>query len=625
MDRARFWLRWAAGLLALGVFAFWSISVAHQSAELHERHERVVKVIRQLQASQRILQTTGPFEPAVDKALDELARTEDRVTAVAPGLAHGATLVETRAEQLRDAIPEPDAEARTEARTQVLVAVDNLMGTLWNEAESTSFERELQGLRVQALAGSAVALALIALLLWGIAVRRGLQRNRLTAKLEVALRSAQRASQAKSDFIAMVSHEVRTPLTAILGHAELLQRTELTPRQQDGLAVIQSGGDSLLHLLSDVLDMSRIEAGRLELREAPFDLEELLDGVALLYANRAEAKGLVLSVLVEAGVPRRVRGDASRLRQVLVNLVSNAVKFTDEGRVEVWASWEEGLLNVVVEDTGPGVSEEARALIFDPFTQAESGADRSHGGAGLGLTISRRLVDAMGGSLVLDSSEVGARFEVTARLEVLEEWRALPDVVVVGAVHPQLDRQLKEWGVGRAAEGPGLRIRTVPFGASHPEGALVLPVRPGAVRRLLEQRPSEDRSDLEVFDAGPRVLVVDDNAASREVLSQMLRAIGCEVGVAESGHQAVARAPEGWAVVFMDCDMPGMDGLEATRRILGDAPEMAILGLSGHATDDFRQDALEAGMREYLTKPIRLRELREAVGRHLDDPIRPDI
>ena len=622
MDRARFWLRWASGLLALGLFAFWSLNVATESSELQAQRERHVELIRDLQHAQRVLQTTGPFEPVVDRTLDELLVTHDRVKLLSAPLSPGADLVATRVRDLRVAIPNEDPAVRTEARTELLLAIDALMGSLWNEAEAIGFEQELQGLRVQALSGAAVALALIALLLWGLAIRRGRQTERLAHKLEDALADAQRASRAKSDFIAMVSHEVRTPLTAILGHAELLERTGLSPRQRDGLAVIQSGGDSLLHLLSDVLDMSRIEAGRLELRDEPFEVEELLDGVVLLFASRAEAKGLELSVTAEAGLPASVRGDSSRLRQVLVNLVSNAIKFTEQGYVRLWAGFEEGSLRLAVEDTGPGVGEEAKSRIFDAFTQEQMGSERAHGGAGLGLTISRRLVEAMGGSLSLESSGSGSRFEINAPLPIVEPWRPPPAVSVAypGEV-PSVERQLAEWGVRRAPTGEAdihLQVESFTTG-EHGPGALVLPCRPGALRRLLERRADLAEPTTEGLEDAPRVLVVDDNAASREVLAQMLKAIGCQVGVAESGLRAVERAPEGWAVVFMDCDMPGMDGLEATRRILGDIPETAILGLSGHATDDFRRDALAAGMREYLTKPIRLRELREAVRRQLED------
>lgn len=621
MDRTRFWLRWASGLLALGFFAFWSLGVAQESSRLQDERARRVELIRELQHGQRILQTTGPFEAVVAKTLDDLDEVEERATRLSPALSNAGALVTLRVDELRVAIPLEDADQRTEARTQALLAIDALMGALWNEAEAIGLELEIQELRVQALSGAAVSLALIALLLWGLATRRGHQTERIARKLEQALAETQRASQAKSDFIAMVSHEVRTPLTAILGHAALLERTPLDARQRDGLAVIQSGGDSLLHLLSDVLDMSRIEAGRLELREDIFDVEEILDGVALLFASRAEAKGLELSVTAESGMPSKVRGDASRLRQVLVNLVSNAVKFTDSGYTRIWAGFDEGAIRVAVEDSGPGVSDEARSRIFDAFTQAEAGSDRAYGGAGLGLTISRRLVEAMGGSLTLESSAKGSRFEVSVPLEVVVPWRA-PERCTLGfeGEHPALERQLAEWGITRTSLNQAdISIRVQSFGSSdHGTGTFVLPVRPGALRRLLGQRQGIVDEPTEGFDDRPRVLVVDDNAASREVLSQMLKAIGCDVGVAESGKTAVSKADEGWSVVFMDCDMPDMDGLEATRRILGRRPSMAILGLSGHATDDFRKSALNAGMLEYLTKPIRLQDLRDAVLRHVE-------
>jgi signal transduction histidine kinase len=620
MDRMRFWLRWASGLIALCLFAFWSLGVAQESRELQADRERRVQLIQQLQHAQRVLQTTAPLEPAVDKALDDLLAVEKKVEATSPSLATG--LVTTRVADLRAAIPEEDPTLRTEARTELLLAVDAMMGALWNEAEAIGFDQELVGLRVQALSGVSVALALIALLLWGLATRRGRQTERLARRLEDALGQTLRASQAKSDFIAMVSHEVRTPLTAILGHAELLEQTPLNERQRDGLAVIQSGGDSLLHLLSDVLDMSRIEAGRLELRNEDFDVEELLDSAVLLFASRAEAKGLELSVLAEVGLPFLLRGDPSRMRQVLLNLISNAIKFTEDGHVRIRAGHQGGALVITVEDSGPGVSEDARSRIFDAFTQAEMGSERAHGGAGLGLTISRRLVEAMNGTLGLESTGLGSRFEVRVPLEIVEPWSEPPSLTVAyEGEDPALARQLAEWGIRRVGIGEAdITCRIEPFGSGeHGAGAFVLPVRPAALRRLLERRTVLHEPVTEGFDDAPRILVVDDNAASREVLSQMLRAIGCEVGVADSGVAAVARAQEGWRVVFMDCDMPGMDGLEATRRILGEEPEMAILGLSGHATDDFRRDALRAGMREYLTKPIRLRELRDAIRRQLSD------
>jgi signal transduction histidine kinase/CheY-like chemotaxis protein len=378
--------------------------------------------------------------------------------------------------------------------------------------------------------------------------------------LEQAKELADAGSRAKSAFLAMMSHEIRTPLNGVIGLAELLGATQLSAEQQDLTQGIERSADMLLALLNDVLDLSKIEAGRMQLDPVACDLRQLLDSVREVFGGVCQQKGLQLRIAVAPAVPAAIVVDVTRLRQVLVNLVGNAVKFTASGEVAVQvAPAGAGAIGFVVSDTGIGIGAEQRARLFEPFVQAEVSMARRFGGTGLGLAISRHLCRLMGGDLTVES-ELGRgasfRFEVPA--------------VAVAA----------------------------PASAPAP------------------------RKELPRVDAN--VLVVDDNAVNRTVAARMLAKLGCAVVLAEDGADAVAKAAgAAFDLVLMDVQMPGMDGLEATRRMrVGAVTDAPILALTANALCGDEERCLAAGMNAYLEKPLRIHELAAAVCQWLPDRVR---
>ena len=383
---------------------------------------------------------------------------------------------------------------------------------------------------------------------------------RLQQTLQEASRAAEAASRAKGDFLANMSHEIRTPLNAVLGLAQLLSDTSLDTQQRAWLGKLQDASRTLLALISDVLDLSKIESGRVALELAPFRFGEVFDSVVGLFAEPAAAKGLRLESLRDPAIPELMLGDALRLRQVLLNLVGNAVKFTERGEVRVQASRmptgdARPLLRISVRDTGIGISPEQRAGLFQPFVQADSSTSRQFGGTGLGLAICRQLVEMMGGTLVAESTPgAGSVFSFTARFE----------------------------------------------------HAPALPADPAPA-------PAADRSL-----AGLRVLAAEDNALNLEILTALLEKEGVQVRPARDGEEAVRGCADGWPqLVLMDLQMPGVDGLEATRRLRADPrhARLPIIALTANAMTEDREQCLAAGMDDHLPKPIDLAELLAALRR----------
>ncbi|MCC6129256.1 MAG: response regulator [Acidobacteria bacterium] len=385
----------------------------------------------------------------------------------------------------------------------------------------------------------------------------------LAAK-EASEASALEASQAKSIFLANMSHELRTPLNAVLGFAQLLERDPaITGESREGLAIIRRSGEHILGLINDVLSISKIEAGKLSLISRPFDLAELLAAVKEMIQARAESKGLGLHFDVCSPLPPGVMGDDGKLRQVLINLLGNAVKFTVAGHVSLSARWEKGRAFFEVRDTGPGISPEERAHLFEAFTQTKTGRESTEG-TGLGLAISRQIVRLMGGDITVESET-----------------------------------------------GKGTVFR---FEVDLPQAARPETTSEGHVMQLI---PSE---------RVPLVLVADDTEENRILLTRLLRATGFSVAEAEDGEKAV----EVWRrlrpdAIFMDSRMPVMSGLEAARRIraLEASPEApvarrtVILALTASAFAHERQEILESGADDFLTKPFRVETILEALGRHL--------
>ncbi len=359
-------------------------------------------------------------------------------------------------------------------------------------------------------------------------------------------------NRAKSEFLATMSHEIRTPMNGVSGMAALLLETALTDEQREFALTIRTSADSLRAVLDDVLDFSKIKSGHLELERAPFDLEHTCADVIALLGTRAKEKGLALELHWEAGPSHHVTGDALRLRQVIVNLVGNAIKFTERGHVLLRASCAESgegmrRVRVAIEDTGIGIAPEAQARVFEQFLQADGSTTRRFGGTGLGLAISRRLVETMGGRMAL-VGEPGRGS--TFSFELL-----LP-----------------------AAEPPPVL-----------ESALLAPAP--APKSL-----------------GRHVLVVDDVETNRRVAGHMLRRIGCTFDLVDGGSAALAAlAARRYDLVLMDCQMPGMDGYETTgeiRRREGSGPRTPIVAMTANAMSGDRSRCLEAGMDDYLAKPV---------------------
>ncbi|MCC7543070.1 MAG: response regulator [Deltaproteobacteria bacterium] len=385
-----------------------------------------------------------------------------------------------------------------------------------------------------------------------------------TAALSVAVGQARSANQAKSVFLANMSHEIRTPMNAILGYAQLLRRDRaLSDDQRSKLDVIQASGNHLLTLINDVLEMSKIEAGRTTLTSAPFELASVLRDIEPMFAPVTTARGVELTFEIDSNVPRVLEGDEGKVRQVVINLLSNAAKFTTSGRIAVHAATsgtsELGrvAVQIVVADTGPGIEASEQSRIFDAFDQLQAGA--RIGGSGLGLAISRNYARLMGGDVTLESTVgKGSTFTFT--------FQAAPSDAVVA--------RLPE---------------------ASPTGLLL----------------DEGR-------AAPKVLIVDDVQTNRAFLQDLLSQVGFRTRVAESGEAALGAYDE-WHpdLVLMDLRMPGMGGLDATRRLRGKTPPTAVIATSASGLSDSEAEALAAGANDYLRKPFKEADLFAKIARAL--------
>jgi signal transduction histidine kinase/CheY-like chemotaxis protein len=501
-----------------------------------------------------------------------------------------------------------------------------------------------------------------------------------TAMREAVVR-AEAETRAKSSFLASMSHEIRTPMNGVLGMATLLSDSELTPGQRTCVDTIRDSGTSLMALLDDILDLSKIEAGRMPIEEVEFSPLALVESVVDLCAPRAFDKGVAIGVLVAPEVPAAVRGDSVKVRQILSNLVGNAAKFTSEGSITVSVTsspvpGEPGVARVAFDviDTGIGIPEHVIPRLFSEFEQADSSTTRRFGGTGLGLAICKRLVGMLGGRIAVESAPGrGSTFafvlplptvptpEVTPRPSGLRVWVVEAEARTAGLLMKQLDvwgvsaehylgeaalraqvsnagapdvlvvsRELADGGAERVVEhvrggrgGAATRVvllsgRLDDARCAGCDAVLLRPVRPTALSTqlvlarasdLVTVAPPSGPRPRRAEQRGLRVLLVEDNKVNQLVAAGMMRRAGHVVEIAENGQQAVAavaaQAPD---LILMDMQMPGMDGLEATRVIRASRDSLRravpIIALTANAMSSDREACIAAGMNDYLTKPI---------------------
>jgi signal transduction histidine kinase/CheY-like chemotaxis protein/HPt (histidine-containing phosphotransfer) domain-containing protein len=522
---------------------------------------------------------------------------------------------------------------------------------------------------------------------------------------------AEDANRAKSRFLAVMSHEIRTPMNGVLGMAELLAESELSSRQRDFLETLRQSGNRLLEIINDILDLSKAEAGRMELAKIDFDLRLTIEDVAHLLANQAHRKGVELVCDIPVDLPTALQGDPGRLRQVLLNLVSNAVKFTEKGEIvirlrKVEEREREVLMRLEVEDTGIGIAQDLQKLVFAPFSQVDDSTTRRYQGTGLGLAIARQFSELMGGEIGVESEPgCGSTFWFTVPFEIqtakpeLEKGDELQGLHVLFVENNptgfvSLLQQLKAWGTSAVGVHDGAEAlrRLREANSSHPFDLILIdlslpdfngfdlvrviredsrfaavrlvvlgtmghfdglekarqldiqalldkPLRQSQLYNCLLQVFAETRGTATSLDQGGQlsshesrkiypchILLAEDNPVNQKVAVARLEGMGCRIDTAPNGLAAVdAISRNTYDLVFMDCQMPEMDGFEATRmireseRLSEPQTRLPIVALTAHALEGDRERCLAAGMDDYLGKPFTGEQLREILERWIPE------
>lgn len=532
--------------------------------------------------------------------------------------------------------------------------------------------------------------------------RKLIEANR---QLEESIEQVEEASRMKSAFLANMSHEIRTPLNGVMGMNALLERTELNPEQREYVRTAQASGEALMTVINDILDFSKIEAGRLDFVLQNFDLHQTLDTACEMVSDAANRKGLRLHSFSDPAVPREVNGDRSRVLQILTNLLTNAIKFTESGEVMMEATLgpESGpgyRVLVEVRDTGIGIEPEARKKLFQAFTQADASTTRQYGGTGLGLAISAQLAELMGGRITVESVPgEGSTFTLDIPFgrpktaaehpRQVVELRGLKILIAEADATGRgiLDTYASSWGMRAttvgdvdealeqlnlaAGRGKPFDVALIDTGMNEDGGStieerienspsirttrvvLITPdrgamaelkaargvevvTRPLSQSRLLDAiattmkigEVGEDRTEVQERPAAPhgaRILMAEDNEINRFFLGEVLANRGFEFEVAETGQQAVdliVAEPDGFDLVLMDCQMPELDGYDATRELrrleseAGDS-RLPVIAMTAHVMEGDREKCLAAGMDDYLGKPLKIEELDEKIDRWL--------